>query len=147
MKKACNNWLVAFSLSAAIVQGSSLEEVYSQVKQIIEEQSGPYIWIPTKERLWINKHTPTRSHHAHTYTHMSLFQYFLLLWFSIISLLPLSLSLVRTTSPQTTHKHTHVHKHIKWDEAGTIWDCYFLKWEELMSVQQPIGGSSYSSVP
>uniref|UniRef100_A0A4W6C9X0 Disks large homolog 1 n=1 Tax=Lates calcarifer TaxID=8187 RepID=A0A4W6C9X0_LATCA len=35
----------------AIVQGSSLEEVYSQVKQIIEEQSGPYIWVPTKERL------------------------------------------------------------------------------------------------
>uniref|UniRef100_A0A3Q3K1S6 Uncharacterized protein n=1 Tax=Monopterus albus TaxID=43700 RepID=A0A3Q3K1S6_MONAL len=35
----------------AIVQGSSLEEVHSQVKQIIEEQSGPYIWIPTKERL------------------------------------------------------------------------------------------------
>lgn len=39
------------SLPAAIVQGSSLEEVYSQVKQIIEEQSGPYIWVPTKERL------------------------------------------------------------------------------------------------
>uniref|UniRef100_A0A3P8RDE6 Disks large homolog 1 n=1 Tax=Astatotilapia calliptera TaxID=8154 RepID=A0A3P8RDE6_ASTCA len=35
----------------AIVQGSTLEEVYSQVKQIIEEQSGPYIWVPTKERL------------------------------------------------------------------------------------------------
>ncbi|KAK7878790.1 hypothetical protein WMY93_030900 [Mugilogobius chulae] len=35
----------------AIVQGSSLEEIYSQVKHIIEEQSGPYIWIPTKERL------------------------------------------------------------------------------------------------
>ncbi|XP_037625360.1 disks large homolog 1-like isoform X3 [Sebastes umbrosus] len=35
----------------AIVQGLSLEEVYSQVKQIIEEQSGPYIWVPTKERL------------------------------------------------------------------------------------------------
>ncbi|XP_029905395.1 disks large homolog 1-like isoform X2 [Myripristis murdjan] len=35
----------------AIVEGSSLEEVYSQVKQIIEEQSGPYIWVPTKERL------------------------------------------------------------------------------------------------
>ncbi|XP_055021317.1 disks large homolog 1-like isoform X3 [Boleophthalmus pectinirostris] len=34
-----------------IVQGSSLEEIYSQVKHIIEEQSGPYIWIPTKERL------------------------------------------------------------------------------------------------
>ncbi|XP_060933467.1 disks large homolog 1-like isoform X2 [Limanda limanda] len=36
---------------SGIVQGSSLEEVYSQVKQIVEEQSGPYIWIPTKERL------------------------------------------------------------------------------------------------
>ncbi|XP_013873220.1 disks large homolog 1 isoform X2 [Austrofundulus limnaeus] len=35
----------------AIVQGSSLEEIHSQVKQIIEEQSGPYIWVPTKERL------------------------------------------------------------------------------------------------
>ncbi|XP_074525116.1 disks large homolog 4-like isoform X2 [Halichoeres trimaculatus] len=35
----------------AVVHGASLEEVYSQVKQIIEEQSGPYIWVPTKERL------------------------------------------------------------------------------------------------
>ncbi|XP_029004288.1 disks large homolog 1-like isoform X4 [Betta splendens] len=35
----------------AVVQGSTLEEVYAQVKQIIEEQSGPYIWVPTKERL------------------------------------------------------------------------------------------------
>ncbi|XP_034065989.1 disks large homolog 1-like isoform X6 [Gymnodraco acuticeps] len=34
-----------------IVHGSTLEEVFSQVKQIIEEQSGPYIWVPTKERL------------------------------------------------------------------------------------------------
>ncbi|KAM9762740.1 disks large homolog 4-like isoform 2-T2 [Menidia menidia] len=34
-----------------IVQGLTLEEVYSQVKQIIEEQSGPYIWVTTKERL------------------------------------------------------------------------------------------------
>ncbi|XP_068445631.1 disks large homolog 4-like isoform X1 [Clinocottus analis] len=36
---------------SAIVHGLTLEEVYSQVKQIIEEQSGPYIWVPTKERL------------------------------------------------------------------------------------------------
>ncbi|XP_056895366.1 disks large homolog 1-like isoform X4 [Takifugu flavidus] len=35
----------------AIVQGSTLDEVYTQVKTVIEEQSGPYIWIPTKERL------------------------------------------------------------------------------------------------
>ncbi|XP_034035388.1 discs large homolog 1-like protein isoform X1 [Thalassophryne amazonica] len=35
----------------AIVQGSSLEELYAQVKQIIEEQSSPYIWVPNKDRL------------------------------------------------------------------------------------------------
>lgn len=51
------NFPLCMSLPAAIVQGSSLEEVHSQVKQIIEEQSGPYIWVPTKERLWINTHT------------------------------------------------------------------------------------------
>ncbi|XP_078420224.1 disks large homolog 1 isoform X7 [Cetorhinus maximus] len=34
-----------------IVQGDLLEEIYNQVKQIIEEQSGPYIWVPTKEKL------------------------------------------------------------------------------------------------
>ncbi|XP_037106440.1 discs large homolog 1-like protein isoform X6 [Syngnathus acus] len=36
---------------SAFVHGSTLEEVYSQVKQVIEEQSGPYIWVATKERL------------------------------------------------------------------------------------------------
>ncbi|XP_023606302.1 disks large homolog 1 isoform X8 [Myotis lucifugus] len=35
----------------AIVQGDTLEDIYNQVKQIIEEQSGPYIWIPAKEKL------------------------------------------------------------------------------------------------
>ncbi|MBN3294633.1 DLG3 protein, partial [Polypterus senegalus] len=35
----------------AIVQGDSLEEIYSKIKQIIEEQSGPYIWIPSSEKL------------------------------------------------------------------------------------------------
>ncbi|XP_075794449.1 disks large homolog 1 isoform X10 [Pelodiscus sinensis] len=35
----------------AIVQGDTLEEIYNHVKQIIEEQSGPYIWIPAKEKL------------------------------------------------------------------------------------------------
>uniref|UniRef100_A0A8C5FC94 Discs large homolog 1-like protein n=1 Tax=Gadus morhua TaxID=8049 RepID=A0A8C5FC94_GADMO len=35
----------------AVVQGATLEEVYSQVKHVVEEQSGPYIWVPTKERL------------------------------------------------------------------------------------------------
>ncbi|XP_051790905.1 disks large homolog 3 isoform X4 [Erpetoichthys calabaricus] len=35
----------------AIVQGDSLEEIYSKIKQVIEEQSGPYIWIPSSEKL------------------------------------------------------------------------------------------------
>uniref|UniRef100_UPI00403AC8B1 discs large homolog 1-like protein isoform 9 n=1 Tax=Danio rerio TaxID=7955 RepID=UPI00403AC8B1 len=35
----------------AIVQGDTLEEIYDQVKQIIEEQSGPYIWVQSKEKL------------------------------------------------------------------------------------------------
>ncbi|XP_056599982.1 discs large homolog 1-like protein isoform X2 [Triplophysa dalaica] len=35
----------------AIVQGDTLEEIYDQVKQIIEEQSGPFIWIQSKEKL------------------------------------------------------------------------------------------------
>ncbi|KAM9459579.1 disks large homolog 1 isoform 16-T17 [Salvelinus alpinus] len=35
----------------AIVQGDTLEEIYEQVKQIIEEQSGPFIWVLSKEKL------------------------------------------------------------------------------------------------
>ncbi|XP_054452658.1 discs large homolog 1-like protein isoform X5 [Anoplopoma fimbria] len=35
----------------AIVQGDTLEEIYDQVKQIIEEQSGPFIWVQSKEKL------------------------------------------------------------------------------------------------
>ncbi|KAJ6651808.1 hypothetical protein lerEdw1_016469 [Lerista edwardsae] len=35
----------------AIVQGDTLEEIYDQVKQVIEEHSGPCIWVPAKEKL------------------------------------------------------------------------------------------------
>ncbi|KAI1883258.1 hypothetical protein AGOR_G00243360 [Albula goreensis] len=35
----------------AIVQGDTLEEIYDQVKLIIEEHSGPYVWVPAKEKL------------------------------------------------------------------------------------------------
>uniref|UniRef100_A0A4X2M704 Disks large homolog 1 n=1 Tax=Vombatus ursinus TaxID=29139 RepID=A0A4X2M704_VOMUR len=35
----------------AIVQGDTLEDIYNQVKQIIEEQAGPSIWVPAKEKL------------------------------------------------------------------------------------------------
>ncbi|XP_075876166.1 disks large homolog 2 isoform X12 [Nelusetta ayraudi] len=35
----------------ALVQGDTLEEIYNNCKQVIEEHSGPYIWIPSKEKL------------------------------------------------------------------------------------------------
>ncbi|XP_031427977.1 disks large homolog 2 isoform X18 [Clupea harengus] len=35
----------------ALVQGETLEDIYTQCKMVIEEQSGPYIWIPSKEKL------------------------------------------------------------------------------------------------
>ncbi|XP_012580803.1 PREDICTED: disks large homolog 2 isoform X1 [Condylura cristata] len=35
----------------AIVQGDTLEDIYNQCKFVIEEQSGPFIWIPSKEKL------------------------------------------------------------------------------------------------
>ncbi|XP_028838651.1 disks large homolog 2 isoform X19 [Denticeps clupeoides] len=35
----------------ALVQGDTLEDIYNQCKQVIEEQSGPYIWIPSREKL------------------------------------------------------------------------------------------------
>ncbi|KAM6923910.1 disks large homolog 3 isoform 11-T11 [Xenentodon cancila] len=35
----------------AIVHGDSLDELYNKIKLIIEEQSGPYIWIPSTEKL------------------------------------------------------------------------------------------------
>ncbi|XP_069065642.1 disks large homolog 3 isoform X3 [Pleurodeles waltl] len=35
----------------AIVQGDSLEEIYNKIKQIIEDQSGHYIWVPSAEKL------------------------------------------------------------------------------------------------
>ncbi|XP_037397268.1 disks large homolog 4 isoform X6 [Pygocentrus nattereri] len=34
-----------------IVEGDSFEEIYHRIKSVIEEQSGPYIWIPARERL------------------------------------------------------------------------------------------------
>jgi disks large protein 1 len=34
-----------------IVQGDTIEEVYNRVKQLIWSQSGPVIWVPSKESL------------------------------------------------------------------------------------------------
>ncbi|KAL0994570.1 hypothetical protein UPYG_G00124180 [Umbra pygmaea] len=35
----------------ALVQGDTLEDIYNQCKMVIEDHSGPYIWIPSKEKL------------------------------------------------------------------------------------------------
>ncbi|KAG8430640.1 hypothetical protein GDO86_020228 [Hymenochirus boettgeri] len=36
---------------SAVVEGDSFEEVYHKIKGIIEDLSGPYIWVPSRERL------------------------------------------------------------------------------------------------
>lgn len=36
---------------SAMVEGDSFEEIYHKVKAVIEELSGPYIWVPARERL------------------------------------------------------------------------------------------------
>ena len=35
----------------AIIQGDTPEEIYEKVKDVIQEQSGDTIWIPSKEKL------------------------------------------------------------------------------------------------
>ncbi|XP_071050990.1 disks large 1 tumor suppressor protein isoform X4 [Onthophagus taurus] len=35
----------------AVVQGDTPEDIYAQVKDVIAQQSGPSIWVPTKEKL------------------------------------------------------------------------------------------------
>jgi disks large protein 1 len=34
-----------------VVQGDTIEDIYSKVKQLIWSQSGPVIWVPSKESL------------------------------------------------------------------------------------------------
>lgn len=35
-----------------MIQGDTPEEIYEKVKDVIQEQSGDTIWIPSKEKLW-----------------------------------------------------------------------------------------------
>ncbi|XP_049821398.1 discs large homolog 1-like protein isoform X7 [Aethina tumida] len=35
----------------AVVQGDTPEDIYDQIKEVINEQSGPNIWVPAKEKL------------------------------------------------------------------------------------------------
>lgn len=36
---------------SAVVQGDTIEELYSKAKNVIWSQSGPSIWVPSKESL------------------------------------------------------------------------------------------------
>ncbi|XP_068186625.1 disks large homolog 2 isoform X5 [Antennarius striatus] len=36
---------------SALVEGDTLEDIYNHCKEVIEEHSGPFIWIPSKEKL------------------------------------------------------------------------------------------------
>lgn len=41
-----------FSLSLlAIVDGESLQDVYAKVKNVIHEQSGNHMWVPSSENI------------------------------------------------------------------------------------------------
>ncbi|ENN80236.1 hypothetical protein YQE_03338, partial [Dendroctonus ponderosae] len=42
---------ISAHIFSAVVQGDTPEDIYAQVKDIVNEQSGPTIWIPAKEKL------------------------------------------------------------------------------------------------
>lgn len=44
------NFLIILII-AGVVQGDTIEEIYSKVKQMIWSQSGKEIWVPSKESL------------------------------------------------------------------------------------------------
>lgn len=47
------NILIIFSFFLAVVQGDTYDEIYTRSKEVIRQQSGPVIWIPSKEKLWL----------------------------------------------------------------------------------------------
>lgn len=46
------SWLIDLLLFSAVVQGDTIEDIYSKVKNIVWAQSGPTIWVPSTENLW-----------------------------------------------------------------------------------------------
>ena len=44
------DWLL-FPHLLAVVQGDTYDEIYTKSKDVIRQQSGPVIWIPSKEKL------------------------------------------------------------------------------------------------
>ena len=49
-------WML-YVLILAIVEGDSQSDIYNKVKNIIHEQSGNYIWVPSNEPLWTVYHS------------------------------------------------------------------------------------------
>jgi len=47
VKHFCNIMIV----SVAIVMGDTADEVYSNVKDVVRDQSGPVVWIPSGDLL------------------------------------------------------------------------------------------------
>lgn len=43
--------LYKFWIIVAIVSGDTADDVYANVKDVIQDQSGPIVWIPTPDRL------------------------------------------------------------------------------------------------
>lgn len=49
---AQRNLRLVYSLFlSAVVQGDTYDEIYTKSKEVIRQQSGPVIWIPSKEKL------------------------------------------------------------------------------------------------
>lgn len=54
IKSCCKHyrfWFFLFYFYVAIVEGDSLSDIYSKVKNVIHDQSGNYIWVPLSENL------------------------------------------------------------------------------------------------
>lgn len=44
--------LTPLSHLLAVIQEDTIEDIYTKVKNVIWSQSGPTIWVPSKENLW-----------------------------------------------------------------------------------------------
>lgn len=45
-----------FMRVVAIVTGDTPDDIYSQVKEVIQVHSGPLAWVPSNEKLWSDAH-------------------------------------------------------------------------------------------
>ena len=47
----CAQVVFFFLLLVAVVDGDSLQDIYSKVKNVIHEQSGNHMWVPSSESI------------------------------------------------------------------------------------------------